>query len=66
MSTLLLWSLISIVTGNPLLAAGVVLLLWFLGDRATFRVLPDPGRWFARRSRAAKRRSKAATAEAGC
>jgi tetratricopeptide (TPR) repeat protein len=56
LSTWLLWSLISIVTGNPLLAAGVVLLLWFLGDRATFRVLPDPGRWFARRSRAAKLR----------
>src|SRR5512133_1163033 len=56
MSTWLLWSLISIVTGNPLLAAGVVLLLWFLGDRATFRVLPDPGRWFSRRSRAAKLR----------
>lgn len=56
MSTWLLWSLISIVTGNPLLAAGVVLLLWFLGDRATFRVLPDPGRWFSRRSRAARLR----------
>jgi tetratricopeptide (TPR) repeat protein len=56
MSTWLLWSLISVVTGNPLLAAGVVLLLWFLGDRATFRVLPDVGRWFGRRGRAAQLR----------
>lgn len=56
MSTWLLWSLISIVTGNPLLAAIVVLALWFLGDRATFRLLPDPGRWFARRQRMARLR----------
>src|SRR5512138_2399632 len=56
MSTWLLWSLISLVTGNPLLAAGIVLALWFLGDRATFRVLPDVGHWFSRRSRAAQLR----------
>jgi tetratricopeptide (TPR) repeat protein len=56
LSTWLLWSLISIVTGNPLLAAGVVLVLWFLGDRATFRLLPDFGRWFGRRERVAKLR----------
>ncbi|HSM91556.1 MAG TPA: hypothetical protein VLT47_01650 [Anaeromyxobacteraceae bacterium] len=56
MSTWLLWSLISLVTGNPLLAALVVLVLWFLGDRASFRLLPDPGRWFERRSRAARLR----------
>ena len=56
LSTWLLWSLISIVTGNPLLAAGIVLVLWFLGDRATFRVFPDPGRWFARRARTARLR----------
>lgn len=56
MSTWLLWSLISIVTGNPLLAAGIVLVLWFLGDRATFRVLPDFGRWFRRSGRAAQLR----------
>jgi tetratricopeptide (TPR) repeat protein len=56
MSTWLLWSLISIVTGNPLLAAGIVLVLWFLGDRATFRLLPDPGRWFGRRQQMARLR----------
>jgi tetratricopeptide (TPR) repeat protein len=56
MSTWLLWSLVSVVTGNPLLAAGIVLALWFLGDRATFRILPDFGRWFGSRSRAARLR----------
>lgn len=56
MSTWILWSLLSIVTGNPLLAAIVVLALWFLGDRATFRLFPDPGRWFARRQRMARLR----------
>jgi len=56
LSTWLLWSLISIVTGNPLLAAGVVLVIWFLGDRATFRLLPDFGRWFGRRERIARLR----------
>lgn len=56
MSTWLLWSLISMVTGNPLLAAGVVLLLWFLGDRATFRVLPDPTRWFGWQQRMSRLR----------
>lgn len=56
MSTWILWSLLSIVTGNPLLAAGVVLLLWVLGDRATFRVLPDFGRWYGRRQRMARLR----------
>jgi tetratricopeptide (TPR) repeat protein len=56
MSTWLLWSLLAMLTGNPLLAAGVVLVLWFLGDRATFRLFPDVGRWFGRRSRAARLR----------
>jgi len=56
MSTWLLWSLIALLTGNPLLAALVVLVLWFLGDRATYRVLPDFGRWFRRSSRAAQLR----------
>jgi tetratricopeptide (TPR) repeat protein len=56
MSTWLLWSLISIVTGNPLLAAIVVLVIWFLGDRATFRLFPDPGRWLGRRQRMARLR----------
>jgi predicted Zn-dependent protease len=56
MSTWLLWSLLSLVTGNPLLAAIVVLVLWAVGDRATFRLLPDVGRWFARGSEASRLR----------
>lgn len=56
MSAWLLGSLVAIVTGNPLLAALVVLAIWFLGDRATFRLFPDPARWFDRRRRAARLR----------
>jgi hypothetical protein len=41
-SSFLLFSLLALVTGNPLLAALIVLAAWWLGDRATFRVLPDP------------------------
>ncbi len=58
MSTWLIWSLLSLVTGNPLLAGLVVLVLWFLGDRATFRVLPDFGRWYSRSSEAARLRQE--------
>jgi tetratricopeptide (TPR) repeat protein len=57
MSTWLLWSLLSLVTGNPLLAGLLVLALWFLGDLATFRVLPDFGRWFARQGQASRLRA---------
>jgi predicted Zn-dependent protease len=56
MSTWLLWSLLSLVTGNPLLAGLVVLVLWVLGDQATFRLLPDFGRWFARQGEASRLR----------
>ncbi len=49
MSQWMLWGLLSWLTGSPLTAAVVVLLLWWLGDRFTFRLLPDPlrlvGRW---------------------
>lgn len=49
MSQWMLWLLLSWVTGSPLTAAVVLLLVWWLGDRFTFRVLPDPlrvlGRW---------------------
>jgi len=57
MSTWLLWSLLSLVTGNPLLAGLVVLALWVLGDRATFRLLPDFGRWYARSGEVARLRA---------
>lgn len=53
MSQWMLFVLLSWMTGNPLLALGILLLAWWLGDRATFRVLPDPLRAFGRRSRMA-------------
>ena len=51
MSQWVLWMILTWVTGSPLTALGVVLLLWWLGDRATFRVLPDPLRGLGRRRR---------------
>jgi thioredoxin-like negative regulator of GroEL len=45
----MLWGLLSWITGSPLTAGLVVLLLWWMGDRFTFRLFPDPfrfvGRW---------------------
>jgi predicted Zn-dependent protease len=61
MSSWMLWILLSWILGNPLLAAAILLALWWLGDRATFRVLPDPLRTLGRRGRsAALRRTLAA------
>jgi len=45
------WMLLSWLTGNPILALIVVAAAWWLGDRATFRVLPDPLRFLGRRRR---------------
>ncbi len=49
MSQWVLWGLLSWITGSPLTAGAVVLLVWWLGDRFTFRLFPDPlrflGRW---------------------
>lgn len=53
MSSWMLWILLSWILGNPLLAAVILLAVWWLGDRATFRVLPDPLRLFGRRGRIA-------------
>lgn len=43
------WMLLSWVTGSPITGALLLFVLWWLGDRLTFRVLPDPlrrlGRW---------------------
>jgi tetratricopeptide (TPR) repeat protein len=45
----LLWIVLSALTGSPVLSAVVLLAAWWLGDRFTFRLLPDPlrlaGRW---------------------
>jgi tetratricopeptide (TPR) repeat protein len=37
----ILWILLSFLTGSPITALVVVLLLWWLGDRFTFRLFPD-------------------------
>jgi tetratricopeptide (TPR) repeat protein len=50
-SSWILWLLLSWLTGSPLQAALVVLVLWWLGDRFTFRVLPDPLRAIRRWNR---------------
>lgn len=50
----LLFLLISFLTGSPVKALVVVLFLWFLGDRFTFRLFPDPFRILRRASRRAE------------
>ena len=58
MSNWLLWLLLTWLTGSPLTAALVLLVVWWLGDRATFQLLPDPFRGLSRRGRfAALRRT---------
>ncbi|HYD42438.1 MAG TPA: hypothetical protein VEB43_16535 [Anaeromyxobacter sp.] len=48
MSWFPLWWLVSWFTGSPVTALVVLFVLWWASDRFTFRVLPDPLRWFAR------------------
>ncbi len=48
LSKLLLFYVLTWLTGSPLAAIAVLLVLWWLGDRATFRLLPDPVRPLAR------------------
>jgi tetratricopeptide (TPR) repeat protein len=60
LSSFLLFSLLALVTGNPLLAALIVLAAWWLGDRATFRVLPDPFHVVTRWRRTAELRAQLA------
>jgi tetratricopeptide (TPR) repeat protein len=60
MSNWFLWLLLTWLTGSPLTALVVLLVLWWLGDRATFQLLPDPLRGLSRRGRiAALRRTLA-------
>jgi tetratricopeptide (TPR) repeat protein len=56
-SSWLLWIVLSWLTGSPLLAAGVLLVAWWLGDRVTYRLLPDPLRLLGRWRRAAELRA---------
>ncbi len=56
MSQWLLWMLLSAVTGSPVTAALVLLVLWWAGDRFTFRLLPNPFRFLGRWRRTAQLR----------
>lgn len=51
MSQWMLWMLLSWITGSPITALLVLVVVWLLGDRVTFRVLPDPFRGLQRWSR---------------
>jgi hypothetical protein len=54
--TWLSWLFLSFVTGSPLGAALLLLALWWLGDRFTFRLFPSPVRLVRRWSRIARLR----------
>jgi tetratricopeptide (TPR) repeat protein len=51
MGRLLEWYLLAWLTGSPLGAAVLLVALWWLADRFTFRLLPSPVRLLARRRR---------------
>lgn len=48
MSQWMWWMALTWLTGSPVTALLVLAVVWWLGDRATFRVLPDPVRPFRR------------------
>ncbi len=52
MSGWLQWILLTAVTGSPIGSAVALLVFWFVVDRFTLGVLPDPLRWLSRRRRA--------------
>jgi tetratricopeptide (TPR) repeat protein len=52
MNTWLQWIILTSITGSPLGSAVVLLVFWFVVDRFTFGVLPDPVRWVMRWRRA--------------
>jgi tetratricopeptide (TPR) repeat protein len=43
-----LFVMLSWLLRSPVLAAAVMVAIWWFGDRATFRLLPDPFRWVMR------------------
>ncbi len=55
--TWLLLVLVSLVTGNPLAALGLLLAVLWVADRVTLGAIPDPGRAFARWRRAGRLRT---------
>lgn len=52
MSGYLQWIVLTMVTGSPIGSAIALLVFWFVFDRFTFGVLPDPLRWVMRWRRA--------------
>jgi len=50
----ILWILLSFLTGSPITALVVVAALWFVSDRFTFRLIPDPFRLLRRWRRSAE------------
>jgi hypothetical protein len=46
------WLILSSLTGSPVGSAVFLLVFWFLVDRVTLGLLPDPVRWVMRRRRA--------------
>lgn len=46
------WIVLTAVTGSPLLSILILLVFWWAADRFTFRLLPDPVRFFKRYWRA--------------
>jgi tetratricopeptide (TPR) repeat protein len=51
MSQYFQWLFLTAVTGSPVGSAIILLLVWFLTDRFTLGVLPDPLRWVRRLNR---------------
>ncbi len=50
------WILLTAVTGNPILSLAIVLVAWWLVDRFTLGILPNPFRFLRRWTRAAQLR----------
>ncbi len=48
MSSYFQWIILTAITGSPLGSAVALILFWFIFDRFTFGVLPDPVRWVMR------------------
>jgi uncharacterized protein (TIGR02996 family) len=56
MSQWMTWYLLSALTGSPLGSLAALAVIWWLGDRFTFRLLPDPLRFVDRWRRRARLR----------
>jgi hypothetical protein len=51
MSQWLWWIILTSITGSPVASAVILLVFWFVVDRFTLGLMPDPLRWFMRRRR---------------